>query len=290
MLAEVKSRRQVSEVLREPLVSVIVPTYNSEKTIAKCLESIRGQTYKNVEVIVVDRFSGDKTIEIAKSYGAKVLQINAERAEAKNFGLKSATGKYVLFVDSDMELTRDVIKECVDLIERDEKIGGVIIPEKSVGKSFWVKVRNFERSFYIGTEIESARFFKRDLVEKVKGFDRDVVFFEESTLPQKIKKLGYNVEARITAEILHHEEDFSLPTWLKKKFYYGKSIIKYRRGHCDYASKQLNIPYRLLLFLKSRRFYSKPTLAIGVLILKILEYCSIKLGALTNRPRGRNIK
>jgi glycosyltransferase involved in cell wall biosynthesis len=276
--------------LSEPLVSVVIPTYNSEKTLAKCLESIRNQTYKNVEVIVVDRFSRDKTIEIAKSYGAKILQVNAERAEAKNFGLKNATGKYVLFVDSDMELTRDVIRECVDLIERDEKIGGVIIPERSVGKSFWAKVRNFERGFYVGTEVESARFFKRDLVEKVKGFDEDVVFFEESTLPQKIKKLGYNVEARITAEILHHEEDFSFSRWLKKKFYYGKSITKYRREYCDHASKQLNVPYRLLLFLKSRRFYSKPTLAIGVLILKILEYCSIKLGALTNKPRGRNIK
>jgi glycosyltransferase involved in cell wall biosynthesis len=61
------------------------------------------------------------------------------KSKAKNFGLKNATSKYVLFVDSDVELTRDVVGECVDLIKRDEKIGGVIIPEKSVDKSFWIK-------------------------------------------------------------------------------------------------------------------------------------------------------
>jgi len=122
-----------------------------------------------------------------QSKSPKAMARRFFKSKAKNFGLKNATSKYVLFVDSDVELTRDVVGECVDLIKRDEKIGGVIIPERSVGKSFWAKVRNFERGFYVGTEVESARFFKRDLVEKVKGFDEDVVFFEESTLPQKIK-------------------------------------------------------------------------------------------------------
>ncbi|MFH7873662.1 MAG: glycosyltransferase, partial [Candidatus Aenigmatarchaeota archaeon] len=49
----------------KPLVSIIIPTYNSEKTLAKCLESIKNQSYKNIEIIVVDRFSKDKTAEIA---------------------------------------------------------------------------------------------------------------------------------------------------------------------------------------------------------------------------------
>jgi len=266
----------------ELLVSVVIPTYNSEKTLAKCLESIKNQTYGNVEVIIVDRFSKDKTVEIAKSYGAKVLQINAERAEAKNFGLKSAVGKYVLFVDSDMELTRDVIKECVHLIESDEKIGGVIIPEKSVGESFWVKVRDFERSFYVGTEAESARFTRKDLAEKVEGFDEDIVFFEESTLPQKIEKLGYNVKARINAEILHHEEDFSFRKWLKKKHYYGKTASIYRDRYKD-SKKQTSLFYRFSLFLRNERFYSKPSLAFGVVVLKLLEYFFAALGYLASK-------
>lgn len=269
----------------KPLVSVIIPTKNSETTIEKCLRSIRNQTYPNIEVIVVDNYSKDRTGEIAERWGAKIFQLDAERAEAKNFGLKKAGGKYVCFIDSDMELTRSVIEECVNLMENEGGIGGIIIPERSVGNSFWVKVRDFERSFYAGTEIESARFFRKDLAEKVGGFDEDIIAFEESTLPQKIEKLGYNVKTRINAEILHHEENFSLWKWLKKKFYYGKNASKYKQKFGKYASKQVSIFYRFSIFLKNKRFYSKLVLAVGVIVLKILEYLSAGLGYLVSKVR-----
>jgi len=180
-----------------------------------------------------------------------------------------------------MELTANVVKECVNMMN-DPQVGGVIIPERSVGTSFWVKVRDYERSFYSNTEIESARFFRRDLVKRVNGFEEDIVFFEESTLPQKIENLGFNVRKRINAEILHHEENFSIRKWLKKKFYYGKSVSKYREKFDKYASKQISILHRLSIFLKNKRFYSKPPLALGVLILKFLEYFSVSLGFLAN--------
>ena len=123
------------------MVSVVIPTYNSERTLEKCLKSIVDQIYKNIEIIVVDKFSEDKTVEIAKSYGARIVYDEGERTRAKNIGLKHAKGIYVLFVDSDMELSKDVVKECVELAEKDDKIGGIIIPERSVGNGFWVKVK-----------------------------------------------------------------------------------------------------------------------------------------------------
>lgn len=135
-------------------VSVIIPTCNSEKTLELCLKSLINQSYNDIEIIVVDRFSADRTVEIAERYEAKVYQLDCERAKAKNFGLNKAKGKYVLFVDSDMELSRDVVKECVEMAEKDDKVGGVIIPERSVGDGFWVKVRDFERSFYAGAEVK----------------------------------------------------------------------------------------------------------------------------------------
>jgi glycosyltransferase involved in cell wall biosynthesis len=261
-----------------PLVSVIIPTYNSEKTIGRCLESIKNQTYKNVEIIVVDNFSEDKTVEICKEYNASIIKVKGERTKAKNIGLKNANGKYVLFVDSDMELTPNVIEECVMLCESNSEIGGVVIPERSVGDSYWVKVRDFERSFYAGTEIESARFFRRDLALQAGGFDEEVVFFEESTLPQKIEKLGYSVGARVSSYILHHEEGFSLRKWLKKKYYYGKTAKNYRTKYKEYGNKQISLFYRFGLFFKSRRFWSKPHLAIGIIVLKGLEYLVVGIG------------
>ena len=61
------------------MVSVVIPTYNSEKTLEKCLKSIMDQTFKNIEIIVVDRFSEDRTVEIAKRYGARIIQDYGER-------------------------------------------------------------------------------------------------------------------------------------------------------------------------------------------------------------------
>jgi len=276
---------------REPLVSIIIPTYKSAETLKYVLESIKNQSYKNIEIIVVDKLSRDRTAGIANNYNAKIIQDNGERAKAKNIGLEKARGKYVLFLDSDMQLSRDVAKECVETAEKDDKIagndkiGGIIIPERSIGNGFWVRVRDFERSFYAGSEIESARFFRRDLALKVGGFDEDVVFFEESTLPQKIEKLGYNVKARIKAEILHHEIDFSLFKWLKKKYYYGKTAWKYLKRYEQYGSRQMNIIYRFGLFFRNKRFYSNPLLALGVITLKSLEYVSAGTGYIVGRVR-----
>ena len=268
-----------------PLVSVIVPTKNSGRTLEKCLTSIRNQTYRNIEIIVVDNFSVDDTPKIAKKYADKFYQKGPERSAQKNFGARKSKGKYLVFIDSDMELTPRVIEECVILIETNPKIGGIIIPECSVGDSYWVKVRDFERSFYAGTEVESARFFRKDLVLKVEGFDEDVVFFEESTLPQKIERLGYNVRARINSEILHHEDDFSFWKWLKKKYCYGRTAYMYRQRYAEYGAKQISPLRRFGLFLGDKRFYSEPLLALGVLTLKSLEYASVGLGYLVGKVR-----
>ncbi|MEM3836232.1 glycosyltransferase [Pyrobaculum sp.] len=75
--------------MSKPLVTIIVPTFNSEKTLQLCLESIRKQTYKNIEVIVVDNYSTDSTVSVAKKYDAKVIQVRGERARAKNIELKN---------------------------------------------------------------------------------------------------------------------------------------------------------------------------------------------------------
>ena len=171
--------------------------------------------------------------------------------------------------------------------ESNRKLRETIIYRRIKVTSFWVKVKDFEQSFCVGTEIESARFFRRDLALNVGGFDEDVVFFEEATLPHKIEKLGYNVKRRIKSEILHHEEDFSLRKWLKKKYYYGKSAWKYVRRYSQRGNKQVNPMRRFGLFLKNKRFHSKPFLAIGVITLKSLEYELAGFGYLAGRVRRK---
>ena len=243
--------------MNDPLVSIIVPTRNSAKLIGRCLTSITNQSYRKIELIVVDNNSTDRTKEIARKYTKKVYNHGPERTFQKNFGTSKAKGEYVLYIDSDMELTKQVVRECVEAIPKDKKIGGVIIPERSVGDSYWVKVRDFERSFYAGTPIESARFFPRKLVREVGGFDKEVVFYEESTLPQKIEQRNYRTNERINAKIFHLEYDFNLKKWLMKKYYYAKSTQKYCISYKK-SRAQYSILFRLKLYLTNYRFYLNP--------------------------------
>jgi len=261
-----------------PLVSVVIPTYNSARTLPIALRSIKTQRYHNIEIIIVDRFSEDSTPDIATRFGARVIQADAERAEAKNIGLKAAKGQYVLFLDSDMELTPAVIQECVDTTESDPSIGAIIIPELTVGSTWPAKIRRYERQYYQNTYIESPRFYRRDLALQAGGFDPTVVFYEEATLVYKLEKKGYK-KARIKSYILHHEEDLSFKQLIRKKYYYGKTLRKYVARYREYATIQIHPGYRLRLFLK-KSFWTQPHMAIAVLVLKGLEYFVTRLGAL----------
>lgn len=261
-----------------PLVSIIIPTYNSAKTLEMCLHSLKNQTYQKREIIVVDNYSTDETRIIAERYTKKVYTAWPERTFQKNIWIREAAGKYVCFVDSDMELTEKVIEKSVALFERDESIWWICIPERSVWEWIFVKIRDFERSFYAGTVIESARFFRLDDVEAVGWFEEDLIFFEESILPQKIEsRRKKSTKFYIKEYILHHEGDISFGAWLKKKWYYGKSLRQYREKVKEIwiqntAAWQMGVIGRYMMFLKHKRFYTKPFLAVCVLGLKTLEF------------------
>lgn len=253
-------------------VSIIIPTKNNERTIAPLLNSIKNQSFKEVEVILVDGFSTDNTTKIASSFGARVFKLEGERAKAKNFGIQKSKGDFLLFLDSDMILQPQVVEECIKICSNN--VAGVIIPERSIGKGFWIKVRDFERSLYAGSWMESARFFKKEYVIKVDGFDEEVIFFEESTLPIKIQENGMIVNARITSNILHDEEGFNLHKWLRKKKYYAGTADVYSKKYRKYAEKQTSVLYRINIFLGKgnwKKLIRHPILTIGAFILKTLE-------------------
>lgn len=264
------------------LVSVIIPTYNSSRTIKKCLESIKNQDYPNIEVIVVDNFSTDGTFEIVQKYTSKAFQKGPERTAQKNFGIWKASGEYMCFIDGDMFLDTQAISDCVNKIQIHENYWGVILPVVDIGNSFWTKVIAFERSFYKGTDIEAARFLKSKLVKKIWGF-KDIIFYEEFIVPQEIAKLWYNVKIYTTYNIYHDYDDFTFLWNLKKKFYYGKSLHLYKKQMQNFwlsqsEGNQTWIIHRYMIFLKNPRFYTRPIFAICVLMLKTLEFWSGALG------------
>jgi len=108
----------------EPLVSVITPVYNLEKTISYTIESVLNQTYKNFEMIIVDDISEDKTIEIIKKYQQKdkriklfVLDKKGGASAARNRAIENACGKYIAFLDGDDLWHEDKLKQQVKFMQ-----------------------------------------------------------------------------------------------------------------------------------------------------------------------------
>ena len=141
--------------------------------LSSCLASIKRQTYKNIDVIVVDNFSNNSTREIADGYGASVLLKGSERSAQRNYGANYARGDYLLFVDSDMELEPRLVEEGVKLLKTD--YDALIIPEVTVGSTYWAKVRAFGRSLYVGSRMfEATRFVKRKVFVALGGYDENL--------------------------------------------------------------------------------------------------------------------
>ena len=99
-------------------VSVIVPTYNAEKYLSRSIDSIINQSYDNLEIIIIDDASTDKSKDIIKKYASIdnrirtfYSEINQGVSRSRNIGLKSFSGDYVVFLDADDFITKDAIKD-----------------------------------------------------------------------------------------------------------------------------------------------------------------------------------
>lgn len=107
---------------KESVISIIIPVYNAEKYIGNCIESLLNQTYKNIEIVLIDDGSKDSSLEVCKSYSEIDNRVhvyskeNEGAATARNVGIKYATGKYIQFIDSDDYVDKEYCKKLLDSI------------------------------------------------------------------------------------------------------------------------------------------------------------------------------
>lgn len=156
-------------------VSVIVPIYNVEKYIGRCLESILAQSYENLEIICVDDCGGDNSIKIVEEYKQKYPQkirivshqLNRGLGAARDTGLKAAEGAYISFIDSDDYIKRDFVESYIEGFHNssaDIVAGGYIRDEN--GK-FTEHPSNPQDNSYIWTNISAClKMYKRQFLEE----------------------------------------------------------------------------------------------------------------------------
>jgi glycosyltransferase involved in cell wall biosynthesis len=262
-----------------PLVTVVVPTRNTERTLARCLSSVRAQTYPELELIVVDNSSTDETTVIAGAYADVVATCGPERSAQRNHGWRVSSGEYIVFIDADMVLADSVVAEVVDAFRAGPGLGALVIPELAFGEGFLARCRALEKRLYLGdSRVEAARAFPRRVLDEVGGYAEELTAFEDWELPDRIRAAGYGV-GRVPSVVLHDEGRLSLRGAFRKKRYYGRWLPRYRRMRRA-VPRPLGRP---ALLSQPGQLLRAPHRFAGLLLLKTAEWSGLALGAYEGR-------
>lgn len=254
---------------KRPLVSVIVPTYKSVSTIELCIRSVLSNSYKNVELIIIDSLSNDGTKEIIDKFSDISLFVKkTSRTEARNIGIDIAKGEYILNIDSDMELSENLIEECVKKCE--EGFDALIIPEKNVADKYWAKCTNFGKLLSMNEpDYEYSRFVRSHLLRKIKGYDESLVAGEDADVHLKLINLNAKI-SRTDSIILHHVENLSFYAIVKKSKYYAKTMNSFHDKNMQHLVKRKSLPK--VIFEKKKLFVTNPIYGMGWLILTAIIF------------------
>ena len=148
----------------KPIISIVVPTYNSEEFLDRVLINLIEQKYKHKEIIVVDNFSTDDTSIIAKRWADKFYQVGPERASQMNYGIEQAKGEIIYLTGSDMLRDLNYVTQGVNKIIHNGYVAvyASVLTDFRV-EHYWGRVKAVERECYIGSKYESARIFLKSV-------------------------------------------------------------------------------------------------------------------------------
>ena len=275
-------RNQVNLSEDKPLVSVLIPTYNSGSTIEKCVESVKAQTYQDIEIIVIDNYSSDGTKRIAESLGVKTLTKGPERSAQMNYGVSCAIGKYILRVDSDMILDKDLIEKCLRLCYKGaEAIVVPVLPHPNGPNNFWVSCRMLEQKMLLDDMVNVApRFIDQSVFLAVGGYDETIVAWEDYDLHNRLLESGCKVFSLQDSALWHLGEASSLGDVVVRMVRYGKtgSLGLFTKKHGLSGLKQISI-IRPSFFKHRNYFITDPAHFVGIFVMKIVQSVSVALGA-----------
>lgn len=252
---------------KKNIVSVIISTKNEASNLPRLFISLKKQTYKHIEIIIVDNFSSDNTLEIAKKYTDNVYSHGNERSVQRNFGVKNAKGNYLLFLDADMEVPQKLIEECIATIKKGYT--ALILPETNIGSNLFSRIKKIEKEIYLNeSNIEAARFYVKKAYESVGGYNINLTAGEDWDLSERITSVGKI--GRIKKFINHHENSFIRE--IRHKMYYIQSIAIYRKFQTEKFKSQSGIDRIKMIWKKRGVFSTDPLAASLFILLKGFEY------------------
>lgn len=232
-------------VAKNSLVSVVIPVYNEQDTIGDCLKSLASQTYKPIEIILVDDGSTDRTVDIIKTHHSSLVTHHLLRQQhkgpgpARNLGASKARGEILVFVDADMTFDRNFIRDLTASILAGRTTGTFSKNEMVANlDNIWSICWNINRNVppdrmlpknYPDEAPVFRAILKREF-DRVKGFDATGEYTDDWSL---FRKLGVKSSAARGAIYYHANpatlyEVFKQARWIGKNEFISGTII--RRG------------------------------------------------------------
>lgn len=265
----------------QPLISIVIPTKNSANTLDKCLRSIVTQTYHNIELVIVDSQSTDRTIEIAGEYSAKIIETQWGLLGARFLGFKASKGDYILYLDSDQILAYSNIlqrslsmfsnNDMLCLEEESSRIDSflqkLIAADRKLVNKFWEKNIDPLSGFLI------PRFYKHSLLDAVfKKLDivchmHELGINEDCLMYYHAYRLSHSSKIGVISMSLLHNDLSSLIDYFHKNYIYGKNMKLLAKN-----SLYRRLILRNIRFRKGLTFNIQSTQSIILRILKIVPF------------------
>lgn len=218
------------------LVSVIIPNYNYEKTVKKCLEALINQNYTNIEIIFVDDGSSDNSVSIAAEFPCKIIkQKNKGVSAARNEGVKNSKGEILFFLDSDVALFEDAVKNTVKEFDKDLSIGcvcGIYAKEPLYNDGLIEEYRILQGHYwrissegFVTPAFVSLGAIRRDVFDEIGGFNENLTNCEDLEIGHRINR---NHKLLLTSKVQgYHDDEYQLNTLCKKMFERARQRIPF---------------------------------------------------------------
>ena len=178
------------------MISIIIPAWNEEKCLPILLDCIKRQSYRNYEIIVADADSTDKTKKIAKNFGCRMANSGGHPGVGRNEGAKIAKGKFLLFLDADVQISRTFLEDLMNEINKNniEVAGTFIYPlsNKVVDRillgifNCWI----YATQWFYPNAYGGCIFCKKSVHQKINGFDEEIKLSEDMDYVKRAGKLG----------------------------------------------------------------------------------------------------
>lgn len=217
-----------------PLISICIPTYNDEATLETCLQSFANQQYSEMEIIIVDGYSEDNTINIAEQYADEIFYEDGLLGEARQKSFQESNGEIVALFDGDITLPHDNwIRQAIQLFNYDETVSTVwprnIAPPNGTLTTrlyfnHWDEIMESRiannRGFFGG----GNSLFRREPLEEIGGVNPDIHWGEDFDWAKRLAERGYKVV--YNRDSVYHDTMQSLSRFTRKQFTGAETFSK----------------------------------------------------------------